>query len=291
MGLKINGHTKTLAVIGNPVEHTLSPLIHNELAEIYGHNLVYTPYLVDQDLEGAIRGAAALHFAGLNVTVPHKTEVLKYVSEVDEFAQHIGAVNTLVPVGSGFKAYNTDIPGLYRGMLSDGINITGEPVIILGAGGAARSVAILAMSKGASEVYILNRTLIKAENIANEVNTLAGKALVKAMKLESFHELTGRKYLCVQATSVGLHPHVEDVVIEDNDFYQMIHTGYDLIYNPYETRFMKLVKENGGQAYNGLKMLLYQGIIAYELWNGITVSESVAQQILVKMREAMGLDK
>ena len=289
MGIKINGHTKTLAVIGNPVEHTMSPLIHNELAAAYGHNVVYTPYLVDTDLEGAIRGAAALHFGGLNVTVPHKTEVIKYVAEVDEFAKRIGAVNTLVPMHGGFKAYNTDIPGLYRGMLSDGVFLEGESVIILGAGGAARSVAMLALDKGAARVYILNRTLQKAEAIAEEVNALAGRALVTAMELSDYHKLAGQKYLCIQATSVGLHPHVNDVVIEEPDFYQMIHTGYDLIYNPYETRFLSLVKANGGQAFNGLKMLLYQGIIAYELWNDISVSEPVAQHILDKLREALGL--
>ena len=289
MEIKIDGHTKTLAVIGNPVAHTMSPVIHNELAAIYGHNVIYTPYLVDTDLEGAVRGAAALHFAGLNVTVPHKTEVLKYVAEVDEFARRIGAVNTLVPVKNGFKAYNTDIPGLYRGMLSDGVSLNGEQVIILGAGGAARSVAILALDKGAEKVYILNRTLNKAQMVAEEVNALADRDFVTAMELQDYTKLAGRKYLCIQATSVGLYPHVKDVVIEASDFYQMIHTGYDLIYNPYETRFMSLVKENGGQAFNGLKMLLYQGIIAYELWNDITVSESVAQHILDKLREALGL--
>ncbi len=289
MEIKINGHTKTLALIGNPVEHTMSPVIHNALAAVYGHNVVYTPYLVDQDLEGAIRGAAALHFAGLNVTVPHKTEVMKYVVEVDAFAGRIGAVNTLVPVEGGFKAYNTDIPGLYRGMLSDGVSMEKEQVIILGAGGAARSVAMLALDKGAGHVYILNRTLQKAEAIAGEVNACAGRAFATAMELAEYKKLSGQQYLCIQATSVGLYPHVHDVVIEEPDFYKMIHTGYDLIYNPYETKFMSLVKANGGQAFNGLKMLLYQGIIAYELWNDISVSESVAQNILDKLREALGL--
>lgn len=289
MGVQINGHTKTLAVIGNPVEHTLSPVIHNELAEVYGHNLVYLPYRVDEDVEGAIRGAHALHFAGINVTVPHKTEVLKYVKEVDEFASRIGAVNTLVPIEGGFKAYNTDIPGLYRGMLSDGVQIEGEEIIILGAGGAARSVAILALDKGAKHVYMLNRTLSKAQTIASEVNAFAGYEFVTAMELSNYPQLAGRKYLCIQATSVGLHPNVNDVVLADDAFYEMVHTGYDLIYNPYETRFMSLVKAHGGQAFNGLKMLLYQGIIAYELWNHISVSEDVAQHILGRMREALGL--
>lgn len=289
MSVNINGCTKTLGVIGNPVEHTLSPVIHNELAKIYNHNLVYLPYLVDGDVGDAIRGAHALHFGGLNVTVPHKTEVLKYVVEVDEFAKRIGAVNTLVPIQGGFKAYNTDIPGLYRGMISDGVFMEGEEIIVLGAGGAARSVAMLALDKGAKCVYILNRTVSKAEAIATEVNAFAGSEFVTAMALNDYTKLSGKKYLCIQATSVGLHPRDEDVIIDDPAFYDMIHTGYDIIYNPYETKFMSLVKKHGGRAFNGLKMLLYQGIIAYELWNDISVSEEVARQILDKMREALGL--
>lgn len=289
MSFNIDGHTKILAVIGNPIEHTLSPLIHNQLAKEYGHNLVYVPFRVEEDVEGAIRGAHAMQFAGLNVTVPHKTEVLRYVKEVDEFAIRIGAVNTLVPVEGGFKAYNTDIPGLYRGMISDGVQILDEEIIILGAGGAARSVAILALEKNARHVYILNRTLSRAQDIASEVNALAGREFVTALELQDYVKLAGRKYLCIQATSVGLFPKVGEVVIEDAAFYDMVHTGYDLIYNPCETKFMSLVKAQGGQAFNGMKMLLYQGIIAYELWNGISVSEEIAQRILGRMKEALGL--
>ena len=289
MGININGHTKTLGVIGNPIAHTLSPVIHNELARIYGHNLVYLPYLVDTDVEGAVRGAAALHFGGLNVTIPHKTEVLKYASEIDPFTERIGAANTLVPVEGGFRAYNTDIPGLYRGMVSDGVALEKEEVIILGAGGAARSVAMLALEKGAKHVYMLNRTLSRAQAIAEEVNGYAQRDFVTAMELSDYARLAGRKYLCIQTTSVGMHPKEGCAAIEDPVFYDMLHTGYDIIYNPYETRFMSLVKAHGGQAFNGLKMLLYQGIIAYELWNDISVSEEVAERILHKMREALGL--
>lgn len=289
MSVSINGHTKTLGVIGNPIAHTLSPVIHNELARIYNHNLVYLPYLVDEDVEGAIRGAHALHFGGINVTIPHKTEVLKYAVEIDEFTKRIGAANTLVPVEGGFKAYNTDIPGLYRGMLSDGVSMEDKDVIILGAGGAARSVAMLALDKQAKHVFMLNRTISRAQAIAEEVNAFAGYEFVTPMALEEYMLLPEQKFLCIQTTSVGMHPNVGHAAIEDAAFYDRIHTGYDIIYNPYETRFMELVKEHGGRAFNGLKMLLYQGIIAYEMWNDISVSEEVAAEILCRMREALGL--
>ncbi len=287
----IDGHTKTLGLIGCPITHTLSPLIHNELASVYGHNLVYVPFLVKGDLEGAIRGAKALHIGGLNITVPYKTEVLSYVTEVDAFSKRIGAVNTLIPIEGGYKAYNTDITGLYRAMINDGVKLQDEYVLILGAGGAARSVAMLSLEKGAKKTYILNRTLSKAENIAKEVNALAGFEFATALELGDYKKLEGLKYLCIQATSVGLYPNASDAVIKESDFYDLIHTGYDIIYNPYETQFMSLVKAHGGQAFNGLKMLLYQAIIAYELWNEISVSDDVAEHVLMKLKEALNKQK
>ena len=287
--MNINGHTKTLGVIGNPIAHTLSPVIHNLLAELLGHNLVYVPFHVEDDLESAIKGAKALQIGGLNVTIPYKTDVMPFVDEIDDFAQKIGAVNTLVPTGHGFKAYNTDIPGLYRAMLSDGVDLKDENVIILGAGGAARSVALLCVEKGAKEVYIINRTLSRAQEIANEVNALYSTECIKAIPLEDYMCFMGKKYLCIQATSVGMSPNEGHALIEDSAFYELLHTGYDIVYNPYETKFMSLVKLNGGQAFNGLKMLLYQGIIAYELWNDVTVSDDIADYILSKMKVALNL--
>lgn len=285
----IDGRTRTLGVIGNPVAHTLSPVIHNGLAELLGHNLVYVPFCVDQDLEQAVKGASALQLGGLNITVPYKTEVLRYALETDAFAERIGAANTLVPIEGGFKAYNTDMPGLYRAMVSDGVSLEGEELIILGAGGAARSVAMLALEKKAGQVYMLNRTLDKARKAAEEINAMAGKAFVTAMPLSEYPKLFGKKYLCIQATSVGLYPNVGDSVISEGAFYDMIHTGYDIIYNPCETKFMSEVRAHGGRAFNGLKMLLYQGIISYELWNDVTVPQELAEQILDKLREALGL--
>lgn len=285
----IDGYTKTLGIIGNPVQHTLSPVIHNGLAELFGHNLVYVPFCVKQDLESAVKGAFALHLGGMNVTVPYKTEVLKYAVEIDDFAKQIGAANTLVRTEHGFKAYNTDILGLYRAMVSDGVCLEGEEVLILGAGGAARSAAMLALDKGAEHVYMLNRTIARAERVAQEVNILAGRSFVSALSLQDYPALAGKKYLCIQATSVGLYPHVSETVISEPAFYELIHTGYDIIYNPYETAFMSCVRAHGGKAFNGLKMLLYQGIIAYELWNDVAVSEDAAEQILYRLREALGL--
>ena len=284
--MTIDGKTRTCGLIGNPVEHTLSPVIHNTLADRLGHNMVYVPFLVEEDrVEEAVKGAYALNLLGMNVTVPYKSEVIGSLKEIDSLAEKIGAVNTLVRTEGGYKGYNTDMEGLYRAMDSEGIRIRGEEIILLGAGGAARAVAYLCASKGAAKVYMLNRTKEKAQTVSREVNQAMGSEVIVPMMLEEYGSLPDRQFLVIQGTSVGLSPHVEDVVIADREFYQKIHTGFDLIYSPWETKFMHLVKEGGGKAYNGLKMLLYQGIIAYELWNGVSVSEEDAMLVYDRMKE------
>ena len=283
--MEINGRTRTCGLIGNPVEHTLSPVIHNTLAQRFGHNLVYVPFPVETGrIEEAVVGASALQLLGLNVTVPYKGEVISCLREVDSLAASIGAVNTLVAVPGGFKGYNTDMEGLYRAMMSEGIQIVDEEIILLGAGGASRAVAYLCAVKGAKRVYLLNRTLEKAQKVAEEVNRAVERQVILPMALTDFDSLPDRKFLTIQGTSVGLAPHVEDVVIDDEKFYAKVHKGFDLIYSPWETRFMRLVKKRGGRAYNGLKMLLYQGIIAYELWNRVTVSEADAATVYEKLK-------
>lgn len=287
--MEINGKTSVCGLIGNPVEHTLSPVIHNTLAKEFGHNLAYVPFLVE-NVKQAVLGADALHILGLNVTVPHKSAVIPYLQEIDPLAKAIGAVNTLVKTPGGYKGYNTDMSGLLRAMRSEGITLANRPVVILGAGGAARAVAFMCGFEQVTQIYMLNRSLDKAQAVAGEVNGYFGKELVRPMALDAYDELPNEKLLVIQSTSVGLSPNDDDAVITDEAFYERVAIGFDLIYKPFETRFMKLCKERGAQAYNGLKMLLYQGIIAYEKWMEISVSDETSMMIYEKMKKAMGID-
>lgn len=285
---EINGHTRTCGLIGNPVEHTLSPLIHNYLSGELGRNMVYVPFHVEKGrLEDAVKGAYALNILGCNVTVPYKNEIIPYLSEVDEQAAKMGAVNTLVRTQEGYKGYNTDMTGLLHAMKSDGIAIAGEEVILIGAGGAGRAVAFLCASQGASKVWLMNRNLNKAQEVAEEVNRAEGRECVKAVSLAEYDKLPDNKYLVIQSTSVGLYPNVEDAVITDEAFYRKVKVGYDLIYTPWETRFMKLVRKQGAPAYNGLKMLLYQAIDAYELWNQCKIPDENTYKAYELLKEAV----
>lgn len=282
--MMIDGKTRTLGLLGDPVGHTMSPLIHNTLSEKLGLNNVYVPFHTKaENLEAAVKGAYALNILGLNVTVPHKNEVMQYLSELDEGGQAIGAVNTLVRTENGYKGYNTDMMGLLREVRSYGVELDGQDVIILGAGGAAKAVAYMCMSNGAGHVYILNRTVAKAQAIADHMNDFFGNQSITAMSIQDYHKLPEKKYIVFQSTSKGLYPHSDEVVIEDPAFYKLVSVGIDLIYKPFSTGFMSLCRYAGAKSYNGLKMLLYQGIIAYELWNDITIDEETADEIYRKL--------
>jgi len=291
---RIGGKTKALGLLGYPVEHTLSPLIHNSLAAHYGDDLVYLPFAVAPgQLKEAVRGAYALGIQGLNVTVPHKSEVMQYLREVDPEAKAIGAVNTLVRCEGGYKGYNTDLYGLWEAMRQQGIGLEGEKVLILGAGGAARAVCAMCAVAGAGKVVIVNRTADKAAALAEMTEGLAGKDCeIRAASFEELEkELKGESYLAIQCTSVGLAPRDGECVLsgEREWVFDCIHTGVDLIYKPAETLFLKRLAADGKKTMNGAKMLLYQGVIAYEMFTGIwkgqiSTDKQVLEDIFAKMQ-------
>lgn len=275
--MEINGNTRVLGLLGNPVRHTLSPLIHNTLCECLGLDFCYLPFEVEKDaVKSAVKGAYSLGIAGLNATVPFKETVMPELVDIDPAAKTIGAVNTLVRADGGYKGYNTDMEGLRQAVLSESISIKDRDVIVLGAGGASKAVVYMCVLEGAKSIYLLNRTLSKAESIADIINTHFGSDKVIPMELDKYDSLldqSNEKYIVFQASSVGLHPHDEEALIADPKFYDHVEIGFDLIYNPANTRFMKFVRKHGGKAYNGLKMLLYQGIIAFSYWSGVELTK------------------
>lgn len=286
----INSATRLCALIGNPVAHSISPVIHNNLSRLCGVNLAYVTLKVEEgDVKEAVKGAYALNMLGMNVTVPHKQTVIEALADIDPLAKAIGAVNTLVRTDKGYKGYNTDILGLKRELNESGLELKGRPVVILGAGGAARAIAFLCADSGASEVNILNRTVKKAEEIANAVNNNLNIDTVRAMNINDYDKIKESGYLVIQTTSVGLHPHDDDAVITDIEFYKRASAGVDIIYNPAETKFMKLMKEARKVSYNGLKMLLYQGVEAFELWNNIKVSDDAVKEVYELMKKELGI--
>ena len=279
--MKIDGNTRVIGIIGNPVRHTKSPRIHNYISEKLDINMVYVPFEVTGDIKTAVKGAFELGIVGMNITVLYKTDVIESLSDIDPIAERIGAVNTLVRTKEGYKGYNTDMLGLERAVLSEGINLNGETAVLLGAGGAARAAAFMCVRNKVNKLYILNRTVSKAEDIAADLNKyIVSEGLftkVITLSIDEYNSIKEDELIVFQCTKIGLAD-TDKAVINDTAFYDKVKYGVDLIYRD-DTEFINLVRKSGAKAYNGLKMLMYQGIIAYELWNELSVPEKIVQGV------------
>lgn len=262
-----SGKTMVCGVMGCPIEHSMSPMMHNYYSEQLGVDMTYVPFRVQPgQVETAVRGAYALNLCGINVTVPHKQEVMKCLVGIDDAAKVIGAVNTLVRADGGYKGYNTDAAGLLRAMTEAGMEIAGKTCILLGAGGAAKAAAYVLVKEGAAKVYVLNRSLERAQELADYINEVSGCEVLFPLALTEWRAIQESGCLAVQTTSVGMHPNTDVSPVEDTEFFEKLDAAFDAVYTPAETKFMRLAAAAGARVSNGLDMLLYQGIAAYELW-------------------------
>lgn len=284
--MNITGKAKVFGLIGHPVEHSMSPVLHHTLSDIMGHEIAYVPFDVKRDLERAVKGAFELNIQGMNVTVPYKQDVISYLCDIDPLAKKIGAVNTLVRCDDGYKGYNTDMPGLKRAMENDGVPVKDGSFYLIGAGGVARAVLLMLLENGAKRVHILNRSTDKAGALADALKE-GYQTQVTYGDLHSYKAVALENATAIQATNVGMYPNVDAAAIEDMDFYHKIDVAYDLIFNPAVTKFMALAKDCGKRTYNGLKMLLFQGIIAYEYWNKVSVTDDAAAKVYDAMLEEL----
>ncbi len=284
----IDGRTKVIGLIGDPVEHTFSPHIHNTVSACMGRNLVYLPFHVRKEgLEKAIEGAWELGITGLNVTVPHKKEVMKWLCRVSERAVRAGAVNTLVRTKEGYEGYNTDVFGFVEEVKEAGIDVENREAIVVGAGGAASAVVSGLEEMGAERIYVLNRSEEKARRIFD------GREGVEVLPLDGWRKLAdksrGEKYFCVQCTSVGLYPEASSSPIEDEEFFSLVSECVDLIYNPETTRFMELCRKAGARAFNGAPMLLGQAVESYRLFTGEEITKEAVKAAGEVLRSCQGL--
>jgi shikimate dehydrogenase len=265
-----NAKTRLCGIIGNPVEHSMSPAMHNAAFEELGLNYVYLAFCIS-DVEGAIRGMRALGIRGLSVTVPHKLEVMKYLDEIDPIARQIGAVNTVVNDNGCLKGYNTDWTGFVRS-LEVHIPIQDKHVVILGAGGAARAIAFGIKQRG-GKMIILNRAeeIEMAQSLAAEIGCPWGDF--------SQPQPVTDADIVVNATSVGMPP-LHDITVIETRHLRPEHVIYDIVYNPMETKFLREAKERGCRVIPGYEMLLLQGVAQFELWTGKPAPVDLMRTIL-----------
>jgi shikimate dehydrogenase len=277
----ITGKTNVYGIIGDPVEHSLSPGMHNAAFEKLGLDNIYVPFHVKSgELEDAINGAHAMGIRGLNVTIPHKTEVIKYLDYLDIAAGLIGAVNTIEFGENGAVGHNTDGIGAVRA-IEEITSIKDKKILLLGAGGAARAISFQILMSGASSLVISNRTNEKAEELRDDlVEKLDPDVRVIDLGFKLEKELNDVDIL-INTTSVGMYPNSSQKPLVTAD---TMHEGlivYDIVYNPLKTGLLAEAEKAGAETISGVKMLMYQGVEAFKIWTGIEPPIEVFQNALM----------
>lgn len=269
---KLSGKTKQLAIIGDPVEHSKSPQMHKVFAELTNEDYIYTAlHVKSENLEEAIKGIRALNFAGVNVTAPHKFNVMGLLDEISDEALKFGSVNTVVNKNGRLVGYNTDAHGFYKSLIKAGFEIKDKDVLIFGAGGATQPVVVLFAMIGAKSITVLNRTPERSKRLADYVYKMVGYT-VETEKKKTHYDVV------INTTSAGMAPQTDKMPGENLDFIDENTNVADMIYNPWETLFLKEAKKRGANTVNGMGMLIYQGILAYELFTGSKLPDNAYEE-------------
>ena len=261
--MEINTETKIMAVIGDPIDHSMSPFMHNHIIAENGYNADYFPFRVqtEEDLKRFVRSAEILNFAGFNVTMPHKQNIISLLDGIDEEAEAYGAVNTVKIRDGKAYGYNTDVRGLFRAFEKNGAEPAGSHVMIIGAGGVAASLVHGAASAGISSVTVLNRTRQKAEHLCEGLEY----AKAEEQTPENMRRTAASADIIINCTSLGMSGTEHD--FSDLSFLDETEAFLcDLIYNPWETNFLRYGRERGLKTMNGMGMLIFQGLISFEIF-------------------------
>ncbi len=286
----INGSTQIVGVIGWPVAHSLSPPMHNAAFRHLGLNWAYVPFAVPPHLVvEAIQGLRGLQMRGLNVTIPHKTAVVEYLDEVSETAQILGAVNTIVNTEGHLTGHNTDGPGFLRSLAEQDEQVVDKKVVIIGAGGAARAVALAVAGAGAGQLAIVNRTILRAQQLASLINQHSVLSEVAAIGLDTSEaaQTVSSADIIIDCTPVGMHPHENVPPVVPAQWLQPHQLVCDLTYNPRQTALLSAAQQVGARTMDGTGMLVHQGAIAFEHWAGQSAPVSIMRQALLEALNQM----
>ncbi len=266
--MRIDGRSRICAVIGNPVEHSLSPALHNAAFAEKGLNMCYVAFRVE-DLEAAMAGARGLHLLGLSVTIPHKVAVLEYLDEVEETAGRIGSVNTVLNRKGRLIGYNSDGMGAVRALREAEVPMAEEKVTILGSGGAARAIAFsLGKEVALREMVLLGVEVEECRRLAEDLQgALPFPVAWEPMDPETLGRHVPDSAGLIHCTPVGMSPREAQTVLDR----QLLRPGqfvFDIVYNPLKTRLLKEAEEVGCRLVLGVEMFIYQAVFQFELWTG-----------------------
>ncbi len=274
----VSGKTKVCGVIGNPIEHTLSPIIHNAAFQALKIDYVFLAFKVEAaKLADAIDGMRALGIHGLNVTMPHKNLVVKYMDELDPTARTIASVNTILNKDGRLFGFNTDGVGVLNALEQNDVAIKGKKIMLLGAGGAAKAIAYT-LSQEADELVILNRTPEPAIELASLLRQKFNKK-ISAFPLtpKAVKDNLAEADVIINATSTGMEPNTGQSPIA-TEWLRPDLAVMDIVYNPLETKLAKDAKEAGAKVVSGVEMLIYQGAASFEIWTACSAPVEVMRK-------------
>jgi shikimate dehydrogenase len=270
--MSIDQHTVLYGVIGFPLKHTLSPVMHNAALRVSKQNAVYLAFETE-DIEGCVGGMRAFGMRGLSVTLPHKSAVIPYLDDTDPLAAQIGAVNTIVNDKGRLVGYNTDALGALTAIEAQ-TQVSGKRCLIIGAGGAARAIGFVLKREGA-EVLIANRTADRGEGLAR---------LLECPFVPLSESKAAEPDILVQTTPVGMHPREDQCPVEPEILFPPL-VVMDIVYNPLQTKLLTIAQEKGCRTINGLAMFIHQGAEQFRLWTGL---EPPVDEMTRAVREALG---
>ena len=281
---EITGHTVLTGLLGSPVSHSISPMMHNEAFKQLKLDYVYLAFDVNEkNMESAVNGLRTLNVRGFNVTMPGKNIMPTLCDKLTPAAEITGAVNTVVNDNGILTGHTTDGIGYMRAVEDAGHDIIGKKMTLLGAGGAATSIFVQAALDGVSEISIFNNRSKNFERAQNIIKKLSEYTSCK-VKLFDYEDDSilkreiGDSAILINGTSVGMAPNIDQSIITNSSMFHKDLIVSDIIYNPRETKLMKLAKEAGCQTFNGLYMLLYQGAEAFKIWTGQEMPIDIIKQ-------------
>lgn len=268
----ITGKTKVMGVIGHPIEHSMSPPMHNNACRELGLDYVYVAFhVLPEDIESLIKSAKTLDIQGLNVTIPHKTSVIPYLDEIDETARRIGAVNTIQFRDKIAKGYNTDGIGAVRS-IQEHTTLKDKNVLIIGAGGASRAISFTLVDENIQSLIIANRSEDNAQKLIDNLRNETNFENITYSEIGSVDEVIKDVDIIINTTPIGMYPnHMAEPPISTGEISKK-HVVMDIIYNPRETQLLRKARENGAKTVNGTSMLINQGIVSFEIFTDKTPS-------------------
>jgi shikimate dehydrogenase len=285
--MEITGRTKICGVIGDPIDHSLSPAMHNAGFKETGLDLVFLPFRVTTNqIEDAIKGVRSLGILGLNVTMPHKRRVIQYMDKLDPITEYLKSANTILNANGILTGYNTDGIGAMQALSQNGSAPKGKKILLLGSGGAARAIAFAA-AREADQLVILNRTPNKSRELAKDLGQILNKKIVgKTLTPNSLEESMHDAQIVINATSAGMCPH-DKISLIPPKLITPSHTVLDIIYNPIETKLLRDAEKAGAKTVNGIEMLIQQGAASFQIWTNHqapieTMRKAIANQLSVQ---------